>query len=83
MFICKLLKLLIYSVFHLDFSLTGFMAENSVTTHAQITGLVLEKLKETLALSNLMNIAQCSLTDAKYTPNSNGIKNGKAYRCYK
>lgn len=72
-----------YSVFHLDFSLTGFMAENSVTTHAQITGLVLEKLKETLALSNLMNIAQCSLTDAKYTPNSNGIKNGKAYRCYK
>lgn len=59
------------------------MAENSVTTHAQITGLVLEKLKETLALSNLMNTAQCSLTDAKYTPNSNGIKNGKTYRCYK
>lgn len=59
------------------------MAENSVTTHAQITGLVLEKLKKTLALSNLMNTAQCSLTDAKYTPNSNGIKNGKTYRCYK
>lgn len=81
--LCDIFVKPLYSLFHKDFSLTGFMAENSVTTHAQITGLVLEKLKETLALSNLMNVAQCSLTDAKYTPNNNGIKNGNTCRCFK
>jgi hypothetical protein len=66
----------------LDFSLTGFMADNSVTDTSQITGLMLEKLKETLGLSNHMNSAPCSLSDSKYTPNTNGIKNGKKHYTY-
>lgn len=53
------------------------MAENSGTDTSQIIGLVLEKLKETLGLSNHMNSAPCSLSDSKYTPNTNGIKNGE------
>ena len=71
-----------FSNFHfldVDFSLAEFMADNSVASPSLITGLVLERLKETLGLSKHMDLPGCSLTDPKYALNTNGIKNGELF----
>lgn len=61
--------------FSLDFTLGNFMKENALTAFDQIKGLVLDELKESLGLPQYLNNPPCSLSNQKYNPNINGIKN--------
>lgn len=51
------------------------MKENALTAFDQIKGLVLDELKESLGLPQYLNNPPCSLSNQKYNPNINGIKN--------
>lgn len=60
-----------------DFSLEAYMKEQGLNAVDQLKGLALDKLKEALGLPTYLNDPPCSLTDSKYTPNTNGVKKGK------
>lgn len=53
------------------------MKEQGLNAVDQLKGLALDKLKEALGLPTYLNDPPCSLTDSKYTPNTNGVKKGK------
>eukprot|EP00105_Crassostrea_gigas_P044414 XP_019928562.1 PREDICTED: uncharacterized protein LOC105342368 [Crassostrea gigas] len=58
-----------------EFTLGNFMKKNALTAFNQIKGLVLDELKESLGLPQYLNNPPCSLSNQKYNPNINGIKN--------
>lgn len=58
------------------------MKEQGLNAVDQLKGLALDKLKEALGLPTYLNDPPCSLTDSKYTPNTNGIKKGKVNSVY-
>lgn len=64
-----------FKSFFLEFTLGNFMKKNALTAFDQIKGLVLDELKESLGLPQYLNNPQCSLSNQKYNPNINGIKN--------
>ena len=67
-------------VIFLDFSLEAYMKQQGLNAVDQLKGLALDKLKEALGLPTYLNDPPCSLTDSKYTPNTNGIKKGNSHR---
>ena len=56
------------------------MKQQGLNAVDQLKGLALDKLKEALGLPTYLNDPPCSLTDSKYTPNTNGIKKGNSHR---
>lgn len=70
-----MLSLLRFSCF-VGFSLEGYLKEQGLNAVDQIKGLALDKLKEALGLPTYLIDPPCSLTGAKYVPNTNGVKKG-------
>lgn len=65
----------IYDFYSVDFSLTKFKADNSIT--GEVKGLLLIKLIEDLGISTYLEEDQCGRTLPPYLSSTDGWTNGK------